>query len=78
MLEEDRLWCYPPAGDDDYRLCSQATNNWLGTIETKTGDEIVDLADWACEDFAAAFKFAQDTVRAYNKARFNTVLEDYS
>lgn len=74
----DELWCYPPHPESEWRLCEGATNSWMGTIETKGGAEVVDLTTWAVEDFQSAFKFAQETVRTYNKQRFNTTLEDYS
>jgi hypothetical protein len=73
----DSVLCYPPEHDEAYRLCPGAKNNWLGVIENKNGDEIINLSEWAVDDWDAAFKFAQDTVRAYNKARFGIELPDY-
>lgn len=73
----DLILCYPPHIYDDWRLCDQATNNWMGTVENMTGDEIMDLTEWAGRDFQAALKFAQDTVRTYNKEVHGTELEDY-
>lgn len=73
-----RAWCYPPHIDEDWRLIDTAPNNWMGTIEDHTGEQIADLTDWAVVDFMAAFKFAQETVRRYNSERFGVVLKDYN
>jgi hypothetical protein len=73
----DAALCYPPHLDDDWRLCSRATNAWMGTIEDRTGEEIMDLTEWAVIDFAAAFLFAQATVIAHNALRFGIRLNDY-
>ena len=73
----DDVWCYPPHQDDSWRIWPGATNAWMGTIETKGGDEVLDLTVWACEDFQAAFKFAQEVVKLRNKMRLNLTLEDY-
>jgi len=73
----DAALCYPPHLDDDWRLCDGATNPWLGTVEDRTGEEIMDLSEWACQDFAAAFLFAQATVVAHNALRFGIRLNDY-
>lgn len=70
-------WCYPPHHDEDWRLCDGAYNAWMGTLEDKDGNELLDLAEWAAEDFNAAFRFVQQTVQNYNKIRFDLVLIDY-
>jgi hypothetical protein len=71
----DDIWCYPPNSDeDDWRLCKGATNAWLGVVETRAGDEIMNLTEWAVEDFAAAYAFAQDTCRRYNLERFYLII----
>jgi hypothetical protein len=73
----DEALCYPPHIDDDWRLCDGATNPWMGTVEDRTGEEIMDLCEWACKDFAAAFTFAQATVITHNALRFGIRLDDY-
>ena len=73
----DEALCYPPHQDDNWRLNDQATNNWLGVVEDRTGEEILNLADWASQDFAKAFAFAQRIVRDYILSRFGITLGDY-
>jgi hypothetical protein len=70
------IWCYPPHTDAKWRLTDKATNNWMGTIETKEGDEVMDLTAKAAEDFVDTFRLAQRIVRRHNE-ELGIHLQDY-
>jgi hypothetical protein len=73
---DDQIWCYPPHIDPSWRLTDKATNNWLGTVETKAGEEVLDLSILAVEDFATAFNLAKLIVRNHNDG-VGVRLKDY-
>ena len=73
----DGAWCYPPHQDEAWRLTDSAHNNWMGTVDDYSGNEVVDLSEWASENFADAFVFAQRVVQSYNLTRFGLALIDY-
>jgi hypothetical protein len=73
----DNALCYPPHLDPDWVLVDGAFNSWLGTVENRAGEEILDLTGWAVRDFAGAFAFAQLVVRTFNKEVLGIELEDY-
>lgn len=66
-LVSDAAWCCPTHLDENWRLCNQATNSWMGTVERMDGEEILDLTEWATGAFEAAFNCAQDMVRSQNQ-----------
>lgn len=60
--------------DDAWRLCDEATDNWIGLVCDGGGDEVAEFQPIAVVNFAEAKKVAQAVIDAHN-AEFEALLD---
>ena len=53
MATTKKLW-WGYHMDDDYRLCPDADNEWLGTLLDDGGDEVINFQELAVRDWKQA------------------------